>query len=759
MTIGILTEKASAAKNFAKALGGPSGTYNGEKYVIAAASGHLYEFVEPEEMVPPSYADKIGGYWDLAKLPWDETQFLWSREQKHGAANTIARIKKTLSSCTTIVIGSDIDPTGEGDLLAWEIIAELGLDTKKIQRMEFVDEAPASIQQAFINRRDVTSMHDEPNYLKAEFRSRFDLLSMQWTRGATKVLETTGRRAVLRNGRLKSAMVAIVGQGLDAYNDYKKIPFYQNRFIDDHGVSYVNPEEPRYKTCDEVPQLYKASAVECYEKSMKKTAPPRLLDLASLSALLSKEGFSAKNVLKTYQQMYETQVVSYPRTEDKTITPEQFKELAPLVDKIAGLVGVNPADLTHRQPRSTHVKPKGAHGANRPGLNVPTSIAAVKTTYGVLGQRIYEVLAKSYLTMLAEDYLYEHQKGRVVDYPAFLGTANVPKSLGWKGIFDVDAEADDDAAGSDAAQQGIGTRAEPEVFEGFPQRPPHPSMTWLMKQLDKHDVGTGATRTSTYAEVTAGKSALLKETRGKVTMTDAGQLNYLLLPGTHIGDLKLTERVYADMAAVAAGEKTAEQALEPVKQWVEEDIATMTRNAKNIPQELGKKLMTTTFTPSVKHSGTWNGEQVSFKKVYCGHEFSDAECEALLRGEELTITDAMIGGQITTVTGKLAHQSFNKDGKTIKFFGFKGQVDRIASADPAVYAVGVWKVEGEKIRFKRVWGGHKFTDKEIADLLEGREIAFDAMSKAKKPYTARGSLQRGEYNGNSFVGFQLAPRD
>lgn len=76
MTIGILTEKASAAKNFAKALGGPSGTYNGEKYVIAAASGHLYEFVEPEEMVPPSYADKIGGYWDLAKLPWDETQFL-----------------------------------------------------------------------------------------------------------------------------------------------------------------------------------------------------------------------------------------------------------------------------------------------------------------------------------------------------------------------------------------------------------------------------------------------------------------------------------------------------------------------------------------------------------------------------------------------------------------------------------------------------------------------------------------------------------
>ena len=41
MTVGILTEKPSAARNFAKALGGQTGTYNGENYVIAFARGHL----------------------------------------------------------------------------------------------------------------------------------------------------------------------------------------------------------------------------------------------------------------------------------------------------------------------------------------------------------------------------------------------------------------------------------------------------------------------------------------------------------------------------------------------------------------------------------------------------------------------------------------------------------------------------------------------------------------------------------------------
>ena len=69
-----------------------------------------------------------------------------------------------------------------------------------------------------------------------------------------------------------------------------------------------------------------------------------------------------KQVLDTYQKMYEAQVVSYPRTEDKNITPEQFNELLPLVDKIANVVGVDASLLTHRQPRSTHVT--GGFGGN-----------------------------------------------------------------------------------------------------------------------------------------------------------------------------------------------------------------------------------------------------------------------------------------------------------------------------------------------------------------------------------------------------------
>ena len=113
--------------------------------------------------------------------------------------------------------------------------------------------------------------------------------------------------------------------------------------------------------------------------------------------------------------MYENQIVSYPRTEDKEVTPEQFGELLPLVDKIAGVVGVDTSLLSHRTARKTHVKEGGAHGANRPGINVPESLAELEKGYGRIGSAIYSVLAKNYLAMLAEDYEYELVKGYVRD--------------------------------------------------------------------------------------------------------------------------------------------------------------------------------------------------------------------------------------------------------------------------------------------------------------------------------------------------------
>ena len=83
--IGILTEKPSAARNFAKALGARksgscfTGTFQGEPFLIVHSVGHLYGLVDPRYQVPDAFSG-IYGSWDISNLPWDESIFSWRKE-------------------------------------------------------------------------------------------------------------------------------------------------------------------------------------------------------------------------------------------------------------------------------------------------------------------------------------------------------------------------------------------------------------------------------------------------------------------------------------------------------------------------------------------------------------------------------------------------------------------------------------------------------------------------------------------------------
>ena len=727
MVVGILTEKPSAARNLAAALGGMTGRFNGEEFVIAHARGHLYEFVDPHRMVAAEAVDRYQK-WDLANLPWEPRDFSWQLESIKDAESVAREVKQTLERCDELVIATDVDPTGEGGMIAVNAFRELRLRPASWSRMYFTDEAATSLQQAFTARRRIPSLEDFDEYRKAVYRSKFDFLSMQWTRCATVLARATGRDVVLRQGRLKSAMVTLVGDQLRLHLEYVKRPFFQNRFRDENGVLYANVDEPRFDEKAQVPQQYSASPVVADSSTTKRTAPPKLLDLASLSALLVNKGVKAKTVLETYQRMYEARVVSYPRTEDKTITPEQFNELAPLVDQIAQLVDVDPSLLTHRQPRSSHVKAEGAHGANRPGPVVPATLDEVEQRFGAPGRLIYETLAKNFLAMIAEDYVYEQQKGHLRDYPEFTGIANVPRSAGWKAVFDPDAgeeqpdkDPSDERAESDTLK-GLGTTAEPFIFEGANKRPEHPSMRWLMKQLEKRDVGTGATRTSTYSEVTSTstKHPLLIEKGRKLTLAPAGVVSWRLLPGTRIGDLTLTERVYADMRDIASGSATAEERLAVVADWVRQDIATMTRNAAALGRKEGVP-----STAREKVTGTWRDREVTFSREWGGHRFTDDQVRRLLAGEEIEFQARSQDGKVYDVYGSLGDQEH----KGRAYVGFVKQ------------GFGRRGADGEAMP-PRQWCSHTFTDAEVQRLAAGGTVeAADFVSKKGKGFRCRVSFK------------------
>lgn len=581
----ILTEKPSARRNFEKALGGREGTFDGVEYRLENLRGHVLGLRYPEEQVPADKQEEMRK-WELGLLPWDLSTFSWSKGIKPGCKELLAGLRDALKGVDEVVIATDDDPSGEGELLAWEALAWCMWDGRT-SRMYFADEAVRSIQKAFRERREIESMETDGDYVKAVVRERWDFASMQFVRAATCVARQNGfRGAVVRQGRLKSVMVKFIGDQEKAHKEYVRKPFFEARFKDQNGNVFARKvddvDEIRFGSAEEVDLsgLHESGITED-SRTDKRTAPGKLLDLAGLSAILAKQGHKPESVLVTYQKMYEDQVVSYPRTEDKEVTPEQFEELLPLVDRIAGVVGVDAGLLTHRKPRKSHVKEGGAHGANRPGTNVPGSLAELDK-YGKEARDIYLVLAKNYLAMLAEDFEYQLVQGHVTDFPEFVGETKVPMKAGFRAVFDSDAEGSDDGEGDDGAE--FADPARPYVHEGANKRPQKPTMKWLNKRLEKFNVGTGATRTSTLAEITQSgrKDSLAKESKGVLSLTDCGKVSYLLLEGCQIADPKVTEELFCKMDKVGRFEENPIEVIGTVTDMVRNDMSVMVRNGGKV---------------------------------------------------------------------------------------------------------------------------------------------------------------------------------
>lgn len=753
MTYLILAEKPSAAKNFAKALGGMTGTYNGQPYQIQALFGHMLEYVEPHEMVSEDLQEDFKS-WDPVSMPWDITQLNWkkqpqkSRNMRTGnmtsKAKAIKDVKDASQGKSAVVIATDKDPSGEGQLIGWEVIQAIGWKGD-VKRLYFTDESEKELQNGFKNMVDLPAYNKDGEYVKADVRSRWDFISMQLTRLSTHAARSKGYGVnVVRQGRLKSVMTKLVADQLALTKAYKKKPYYEVKYKDDNGNTYTRKFEDgdnwRFDAkadADKDLTAYKQSDVVVDSTTRKSTAPGKLLDLGGLASILGTKGHKSKDVLSTYQKMYEAGVVSYPRTEDKFISTEQFNEMLPLIDRIAGVVGADVSLLTHRQARKTHVKNGGAHGANRPGLTVPASLSAVASTYGATGQAIYELLAKNFLAMFGEDYEYDSTKAHVKEHPAFTSTINIPVKMGFKAIFDTeDASKDEsDESTEDSSGQGVGKLADPFVAEGVNKKPPHPTHKWLEKQLSRYDVGTGATRVSTLTDVTNGKAALLTDTRGKLDLTRTGDIAAALLEGTQIANPTVTAKLFKSMNDVGVFKVEPQNVVQTASDLVKHDKEQIYRNAERLHASIGAPTKEDAanqkqFVKKEKASGMFVpvGEVVQFNRVWGGHRFTDDEITSLLNGEFITIKATTTTGSTYSVAGSLQQGEY----KGRSFWGFTQK-----SAD--AYTI-------EDAPFPATWSGHTFTQEEEAILRTGKSIEIDAISKANKPYTVEVSFGISEYN-------------
>lgn len=241
----------------------------------------------------------------------------------------LSAVKSQLDKVDKIIIATDNDPSGEGDVLAWEVLEYIGIDKKPVYRLVFDDETPTSINKAInklLKHFNPVTTETSAAYAKGLTRQRFDWLTMQYVRVATTLAKQHQiSNNVIRESRLKSYMLNEIWHMIAAHDNYVKKPFHEPRFKDEFDHVFALPVAKDGTTAaqrfdktegaQKIANQLKTAHVIADENTRKQTPPETLPDLSIISAKLSKDGASAKAVLFTYQKMYEATIMSYPRTE------------------------------------------------------------------------------------------------------------------------------------------------------------------------------------------------------------------------------------------------------------------------------------------------------------------------------------------------------------------------------------------------------------------------------------------------------------
>ncbi|MBQ8968811.1 MAG: topoisomerase C-terminal repeat-containing protein [Bacteroidaceae bacterium] len=337
----IIAEKPSVAREIARIVGATQREeryITGNGYYVTWAFGHLVQLAMPE-----AYGFKGFQKESLPILP-DVFQ-LTARQSKGGkgyAADPgveaqIRCIGKLFADSEYIIVATDAGR--EGELIFRYLYNYIGCSTpfKRLWISSLTDKA---IREGLRNLED-GSKYDNL-YLAAKARSEAD-----WLVGinATQAITIAAGRGTYSLGRVQTPTLAMV---CDRYWKNKRFTpeaFWQLHFatgMADGGTVKLSSVE-KWKDKAEADTAYtrlkaaRTATVDKVERKEKTEEPPLLYDLTSLQKEANaKHGFTADQTLQIAQKLYESKIITYPRTGSSYIPEDVFAEIPSLLLTLQG---------------------------------------------------------------------------------------------------------------------------------------------------------------------------------------------------------------------------------------------------------------------------------------------------------------------------------------------------------------------------------------------------------------------------------------
>lgn len=327
----VITEKPSVARDIAKVLkitDKKNGWIEGRGCAITWAFGHLVTLLEPGEYDPALQR------WSLDTLPFVPDEFKLKLIDNRGVDEQFGVIKRLCEEADEIVCATDAGR--EGELIFRYILALSNCEEKPIRRLWLNSLTPDAIEEAFKNLKDG---HDYDSlYAAARCRSESDwIVGLNATRYHTVRHGRIGGgdgRVLWSVGRVQTPVLAMIVARDDQIDQFRPQPFWElTTTYRDVRFKYTGD---RFQTLGSAQPLLEKITGQPFEVTKvagkKKTEqPPQLFDLTTLQREVNKaHGLSAADTLAATQTLYESKLVTYPRTDSRYLN----KDMQPRIPKI-----------------------------------------------------------------------------------------------------------------------------------------------------------------------------------------------------------------------------------------------------------------------------------------------------------------------------------------------------------------------------------------------------------------------------------------
>lgn len=310
MTKLVIAEKPSVASSIAKVIGAKNrndGYIEGNGYIVTWCIGHLVALAPPE-----SYDEKYKKWDNLPIIP-----VVWNYNVLPATKKQFVIVKKLMNSSKVDTVVCATDAGREGELILRLVYNQAGCK-KPIERLWVSSLEDEAIKKGFGNLR--SGMEYNNLYNSALCRERADwLVGINATRHFTV---KNGNKGVISIGRVQTPTLAMIVERDSEIKNFKK-GYYYTIEIDCGDFKATSGKYENEEQAQALCKNCSIAAVTDVKKENKTSAPPKLYDLTSLQRDANRMlGFTAQQTLDILQKLYESKLVTYPRTDSRFLTED-----------------------------------------------------------------------------------------------------------------------------------------------------------------------------------------------------------------------------------------------------------------------------------------------------------------------------------------------------------------------------------------------------------------------------------------------------